>query len=131
MAAAIHLAKSYLIDVRTAQEYSTGFLPGALNIEYQNIVPFITKEQAPKDSHITLYCRSGRRSAIAKEELDAIGYEHVRDLGSIEMAREVLKAKDAARAHSGGEDVEGEKVVNTEELRHSTAKLLEGLRGID
>ena len=118
--------KSYLIDVRTPLEYSTGFLPGAENIEYQLLPAHCTSLSIPKDSNITLYCRSGRRSAIAKAELEALGY-NVRDLGSIEMAREVLRAE-------GGKRVKGEvrgKNVDGSVLKGETERLLEGLRGLD
>jgi len=36
-----------------------------------------------KDATIIIYCRSGRRSAIAAEELLNMGYKNVYDLGGI------------------------------------------------
>jgi rhodanese-related sulfurtransferase len=123
-------SKSYLLDVRSPSEFQSGALPGAQNIEYQSVPLFIIdQENAPKDSPITLYCRSGRRSAIAKNALNELGYVNVRDLGDLESAREVL-----SREGGQGKDEVGEgrgKSVDAGRLRESTNALLEGLKGLD
>ena len=36
-------AKEWLIDVRTAEEYSAEHVPGATHIDYQQVVPEVTK----------------------------------------------------------------------------------------
>lgn len=71
-----------LIDVRTAGEYSGGHLDRAINIPYDEIGQRIGEHVQDKEGDITLYCRSGRRSAIAKETLDGLGYKRVRDAGA-------------------------------------------------
>ncbi|KAF2100431.1 hypothetical protein NA57DRAFT_54520 [Rhizodiscina lignyota] len=81
-----------LIDVRTAEEYSSGRLLDAVNIPHEGVTSQITNVgNVSKDSEIVLYCRSGRRSGIAKSALEAAGYKHITDLGSFESARKALE----------------------------------------
>lgn len=75
--------KALLIDVRSAAEYKSGRLNGALNIPRDRIaheIPFI----APEKSHpIILYCRSGKRAALAEEALTGLGYDNVFNLNEL------------------------------------------------
>jgi rhodanese-related sulfurtransferase len=124
--------KSYFIDVRTPAEFSTGALPGAQNIEYQNVTSFIIdQESAPKHAKITMYCRSGRRSGIAKAELDALGYLHVRDLGSLEMARDTLESESGQTKASEAAKDSARIGVSAEKLKRSTDALMAGLKGLE
>jgi phage shock protein E len=70
-------AKAICIDVRTAEEYATGFYPGAINISYEVIGEKISAVAPDKSAEIHLYCRSGRRSGIALKTLMDMGYTHV------------------------------------------------------
>lgn len=72
-----------LIDVRTKEEYDEGHLDGAINIPVDNIGQIQTFDSVHTDTPIIVYCRSGQRSARAKEELFKLGYTHVYDLGSM------------------------------------------------
>lgn len=69
-----------IIDVRTPEEYNSGFIPEAVNIDY-NDEDFIEDVQAlfPAGKKLALYCRSGHRSGEAARLLSAKGYS-VRDL---------------------------------------------------
>ena len=71
-----------VIDVRTAREYEAGHLQDAINIPYDEIGERIADHVQDKEGEITLYCRSGRRSAIAKQTLDKLGYKRVVDAGA-------------------------------------------------
>ncbi|ORY67152.1 Rhodanese-like domain-containing protein [Pseudomassariella vexata] len=108
-----------LIDVRSPAEYATGFLPNALNIEYTQIHHLATRPGVQLDDEITLYCRSGRRSAIALQELQSLGFTNVRDIGSFEDARETLEAERGAR----GNEVSGVGGGNSSEADASGAGL--------
>lgn len=71
-----------LLDVRTAEEYAEGHIPGAV------LLPDCESEDAAellpdKNALILVYCRSGRRSKIAAEALAAKGYTQVKDFGGI------------------------------------------------
>ena len=66
-----------LVDVRTPEEYAEGHLPKAINIPFEQIVEVFAKQGIAKDTPVVVYCRSGRRSGIAKESLDNAGYQAV------------------------------------------------------
>ena len=69
------------IDVRSAEEYSTGHVEGAPNIPHDVIGEKIASVQPDKDAEIHVYCRSGRRAGIAKETLEGMGYTNVTNAG--------------------------------------------------
>jgi phage shock protein E len=73
-----------IIDVRTPQEFAAGHVQGAINIPYERIGAGISSIRGiGKDSPLVLYCRSGRRSAIAKKQLEGLGYGKVLDAGGM------------------------------------------------
>lgn len=80
-------APPLVFDVRTAEEYAGGHLPGAVLFPYDEIQArsgaFRAAAGPDLDRTIVVYCRSGRRSAIAADAIAALGYRKVRDLGSI------------------------------------------------
>ena len=81
-----------LVDVRTAEEYREGAIPGAINISVQELSAKLNK--IPKDKPVIVYCRSGSRSAHAAQSLLAAGYSEVYDLGGLfEWARQGLPLK--------------------------------------
>lgn len=63
-----------IIDARTQEEYDEGHIPGAILIPEYEIADRAEKELPDKDQLILVYCRSGRRSKIAAEELVKLGY---------------------------------------------------------
>ena len=85
-------ANDYLvIDVRTGQEYKTGHVEEALNIEWQDISQII--EDIKKNKKLYLYCRSGNRSQKATDILIDLGYEDVTNLGGVKDAATFLDKK--------------------------------------
>ena len=57
---------SFIIDVRSPQEFAAGHLVGAVNIPYDQILSRIDSlEGLEKSSELLLYCLSGARSAVA------------------------------------------------------------------
>jgi len=77
-------AGAVLMDVRTAEEYAGGHIEGAKLLPYDEIDPETSLAVAPsKESAVVVYCRSGRRSAIAARTLVSLGYRNVLDLGGI------------------------------------------------
>ena len=63
------------LDVRTVEEYQEGHIAGALNIDVQrDDFDSLAAAMLPKDMHIAVYCRSGRRSKTAVSRLTALGY---------------------------------------------------------
>ena len=68
-----------LLDVREADEFRSGHIPGAVN------VPLSAIEQAtlPKDKPLYVYCLRGTRSKQAVSCLKQMGYQNVRSIGGI------------------------------------------------
>lgn len=73
-------AGGLLLDVRTAQEYASGHVDGAVNIPIDQLEARLD-ELGPKDRPVVVYCHSGGRSAYAKTLLDRAGYAEVIDIG--------------------------------------------------
>ena len=72
-----------IIDARTQEEYDEGHIPGAILVPEYEIADRAEKELPDKDQLILVYCRSGRRSKIAAEELVKLGYTNVKEFGGI------------------------------------------------
>ena len=72
-----------IIDARTQEEYDEGHIPGAILIPEYEIADRAEAELPDKDQLILVYCRSGRRSKIAAEELVKLGYTNVKEFGGI------------------------------------------------
>lgn len=70
-----------IIDVRTAEEYKTGHVEGAINIPYDEIENEVNYD---KDQTIAVYCRTGVRSSETAKTLEKMGYTKIYDLGGIE-----------------------------------------------
>ena len=86
-------AKEWLIDVRTAEEYSVEHVVGAKNIEFQQIVPEVSKLGIGKQEPILLYCRSGRRAEIARQALMQEGFQQVINLGTVTAAKTKMQGE--------------------------------------
>ena len=85
--------KPLIIDVRTEAEWNNGHLEGAILIPYELIGERIGPVAKDKSMKIYVYCRSGRRSKIAKETLEKLRYKDVVNLGSLEDAAKAMKRK--------------------------------------
>lgn len=72
-----------LLDVRTQEEFDSGHIPTAILLPYDEINLKAATVLPDKEKEIVLYCRSGRRSAIAKKALVELGYKDVKDFGGI------------------------------------------------
>ena len=72
-----------ILDAREQDEYDEGHIPGAILIPYGEIADRAEKELPDKYQLILVYCRSGRRSKIAAEELVKLGYTNVKEFGGI------------------------------------------------
>ena len=72
-----------IIDARTDEEFAEGHIKGAILIPEYEIADRAEKELKDKDALILVYCRSGRRSKIASEELVKLGYTNVKEFGGI------------------------------------------------
>ncbi len=74
---------SVILDVRTQEEYDEGHIPGAVLLPDFEVTSRAPEVLPDKDAVILVYCRSGRRSALAAEALAQMGYTEVSDFGGI------------------------------------------------
>ncbi len=87
-----------LIDVREADEYNAGHIPGAIFIP-RGMLEFklsSSPELNSRDLKIALYCKTGGRSALAALALQEMGYVNVKSLSGgldawINAGRETIK----------------------------------------
>jgi len=75
-----------LLDARTQEEYDEGHIESATLLPYDAIAADSAALPADKDATIIVYCRSGRRSAIAARMLADLGYTRIYDLGGIQSS---------------------------------------------
>lgn len=72
-----------ILDVRRADEFSQGHIPGAINIANEDIIDTEPAELKDKNQTIYVYCRSGNRSKQASAKLAAMGYTSIVECGGI------------------------------------------------
>lgn len=67
-----------VIDVREPEEYNTGHVTGAINIPPDQLMNDAAQlKDAPKDSDIIVYCRTGSRSNVAMNILKSKGFTNI------------------------------------------------------
>ena len=72
-----------ILDTRTQEEYDEGHIPGAILIPHDGILEKAESVLTDKDQLILVYCRSGRRSKLAAEDLKKLGYTNIKEFGGI------------------------------------------------
>ncbi|MBO5324422.1 MAG: rhodanese-like domain-containing protein [Oscillospiraceae bacterium] len=72
-----------ILDVRAQSEYDEGHIPGAIVIPHDQINEKAEEILPDKGQLILVYCRSGRRSKLAAEDLVALGYTNIMEFGGI------------------------------------------------
>jgi len=76
-----------LLDVREADEYASGHIPGAVHIS-RGLLEFKLSNDpslSARDMKIVIYCKNSGRAALASKTLHEMGYLHVQSIaGGIE-----------------------------------------------
>lgn len=72
-----------IVDVRRADEFASGHIPGAINVPNEEIGQEAPEALPDKAQLLLVYCRSGNRSKQASEKLAALGYTNVVEFGGI------------------------------------------------
>ncbi|MEK7174503.1 MAG: rhodanese-like domain-containing protein [Patescibacteria group bacterium] len=77
---------SLLIDVRTPEEFAERHAKGAVNIPLGDIESgeIGMLKDAPKETPLDLYCRSGGRAGVARNLLIVLGFADVKNLGGLD-----------------------------------------------
>lgn len=69
-----------IVDVRTPEEYITGFIDTAQNIDFKSPTFDEDIKKLDKTKPVILYCKSGGRSAKCSEKLKDAGFVKIYDL---------------------------------------------------
>lgn len=73
-----------VLDVREADEYDSGHIPGAVLLPVGSIDADRAASVIPdKESMVLVYCRSGNRSKTASKALAELGYTQIYEFGGI------------------------------------------------
>lgn len=66
-----------IIDVRDADEYEKNHIRNAINIPYEEIEQHLEELIPYQDKPIIIYCQAGKRSKIAAEKLEKLGFTKI------------------------------------------------------
>ncbi len=69
-----------VLDVRTSDEFNSGHIPGAVNIDYYSDDFEQKVQQLKAHDSVLVYCASGRRSAASAEVLKKAGFSYIGNL---------------------------------------------------
>ncbi|MET0089053.1 MAG: rhodanese-like domain-containing protein [Candidatus Thiodiazotropha sp.] len=73
----------HLVDARSESQFETQHIPGAVNIEWRQLLT--RRDELPRDKPVLVYCNTGALSSQAVFALRVAGYDNVRILqGGIE-----------------------------------------------
>lgn len=77
----------FIVDTRMAAQHQAGALPGAVSIEWRQVLA--RSRELPRDKPVLLYCHTGMLSAQAAFALRVAGWDNVRVLqgGYLEWQR--------------------------------------------
>lgn len=72
--------KVLVVDVRSPEEFAAGHVPGAINLPVDRLSGDEPQLRDWKQKPVVLYCRSGRRSAMAATALEKAGFTRLEHL---------------------------------------------------
>ena len=73
----------YIVDVREEDELIEGYIENSILIPLDSINKLALQLIPDKEKTTLVYCRSGKRSAVAAKELNKMGYNNIIDFGGI------------------------------------------------
>ena len=80
---------AFLVDVRSAGEFASGSVKGAVNIPLDKVGNQLAKFKGKKN--IVVFCRSGNRSGQAKSILEQNGFQNVINGGTWSNVSQCVK----------------------------------------
>ena len=73
--------ESVILDVRTEEEFESGYIKDALNLDIRGGAEFLSSiEELDKSKAYFVYCRSGARSGQACQLMEQMGFAQVYNL---------------------------------------------------
>lgn len=79
-------ADTVIVDVRTPEEFASGHLEGAVNVNLQSGSFEDEIGEYPVDGEYVVYCRTGNRSGQAVAIMESMGFDDVQNIGGVEDA---------------------------------------------
>jgi len=80
-----------IVDVRDAEELEGGFIEGSIHLPMDQIEAKATELMPNKQREVVLYCARGRRSLVAADILENLGYTNVKSMeGGYETYKNTL-----------------------------------------
>jgi phage shock protein E len=79
-AAAVKLPNTEILDVRTASEFASGHLAGAVNLDVESSGFTTSLANLDPSKNYAVYCRAGNRSKTATSIMKQTGFTSVYDL---------------------------------------------------
>jgi rhodanese-related sulfurtransferase len=76
-----------IVDVREADEYARGHIPGAINLPLSRFDP----AKVPRGDRVVLICQAGGRSAAALKRMAAAGRQDVQHYPAVMAGWRALK----------------------------------------
>jgi len=76
----LQIGQVQLIDVRTPEEFTEGYIPGAVNIDYRNDNFKQLIQKVDKTKPVAVYCGKGGRSASCATYMKKAGFTKIYDL---------------------------------------------------
>jgi rhodanese-related sulfurtransferase len=80
MQALLELEDIQLVDLRTPEEYKTGYIEQSQNIDYTSPTFEEDITKLDKSKPVIVYCKSGGRSGRCSKKMKEAGFEKVFDL---------------------------------------------------
>ncbi len=81
-----------VVDVRSAEEFAQGHVPGAINVPHDAIDAHLETLRSAEGKDIVLYCESGRRAGMAERTLRDKGFSRLLHLeGYMQQWRERVR----------------------------------------
>ena len=94
--AALQKGDHVVIDVRSAGEFATRHIEGAINVPLNELASRIGAVAPEKGTALLLHCMSGARSQSACRLLKTLGYQQIANLGGYGRAARLLGRESAA-----------------------------------
>ncbi|MBW2387045.1 MAG: rhodanese-like domain-containing protein [Deltaproteobacteria bacterium] len=69
-----------ILDVRTAAEFASGHVPGAVNIPHDQLAARLSEVESFRSAPVVVYCKSGRRAGMATSVLADAGFSKLHHL---------------------------------------------------
>lgn len=69
-----------ILDVRSADEYRAGHIPGSVNIPHDQLADRLAELGISESDEVVVHCQRGGRAEVARDVLGEAGFTQVRDL---------------------------------------------------